>query len=190
MLYKECIIIKSFEENAMPIYSFEGKTPKINPTVFVAQTASIIGDVAIGEGSSVWPGAVIRGDFNNISIGKYTSIQDNVVIHVTPLNPAKIEDYVTVGHGAVIHAATIESNTLVGMKAVILDGSKVHKNSTVGAGAVVLENMEIPANSLALGVPAKVVKTFDESDQATHAQNRARIYSQLAQRHKRSMDEH
>jgi carbonic anhydrase/acetyltransferase-like protein (isoleucine patch superfamily) len=169
----------------MPIYEFEGKTPKIHPTVFVAPTASVIGDVTIGEGSSVWPGAVIRGDFNNITIGKYTSIQDNAVIHATPWNPTKIGDHVTVGHGAVIHAAAIENNTLIGMKAVILDGSKIHKNSIIGAGSVVLENTEIPANSLALGIPAKIVKTLDKSEQEMRAQMSAMAYSQLAQKHKK-----
>jgi len=167
----------------MPIYKFEGKTPKIHPTVFVAPTASIIGDVIIDEGSSVWPGAVIRGDFNNITIGKYTSIQDNAVIHATPWNPTKIGDYVTVGHGAVIHAATIESNVLIGMRSVILDGSKIHKNSIIGAGSVVVENTEILANSLALGIPAKVIKTLD-SEQENRAQMGAMAYFQLAQKHK------
>jgi len=169
----------------MPIYEFEGKTPKIHPTVFVAPTASIIGDVIIDEGSSVWPGAVLRGDFNNITIGKFTSIQDNAVIHATPWNPTKIGDHVTIGHGAVIHAATIENNTLIGMKAVILDGSKIHENSIIGAGSVVVENTEIPANSLALGIPAKIVKTLDKREQEMRAQMGAMAYSQLAQKHKK-----
>ena len=167
----------------MPLYKFDGKTPKIHPTVFVAPTASVIGDVTIDEGSSVWPGAAIRGDFNSITIGKYTSIQDNAVIHATPWNLTKIGDYVTVGHGAVIHAATIENNILIGMRSVILDGSKIHKNSIIGAGSVVVENTEIPANSLALGIPAKVIKTLD-SEQENRAQMGAMAYFQLAQKHK------
>jgi len=173
------------EENIMPIHDFEGKVPKIDPTVFVATTASVLGDVIIGEGSRVWPSAVIRGDFNKITIGKYTSIQDNAVIHATPWNPTKIGDFVTVGHGAVIHAATIESNVLIGMKAVILDGSKINANSVIGAGSVVVENTEVPSNSLALGILAKVVKTLDKDEQETRAQMGAMAYFQLAQKHKK-----
>lgn len=169
----------------MPIYEFEGKAPHIDPTVFVASTASVLGDVMIDEGSSVWPGAVIRGDFSKITVGKYTSIQDNAVIHATPWNPTKIGDYVTVGHGAVIHAATIESNILIGMKAVILDGSKIHRNSIIGAGSVVVENTEIPSNSLALGIPAKIVKTLDQNEQEMRAQMSAMAYFQLAQKHRK-----
>jgi carbonic anhydrase/acetyltransferase-like protein (isoleucine patch superfamily) len=169
----------------MPLYDFEGKTPKIHTSVFVAPTASVIGDVVIGEGSSVWPSAVIRGDFNKITIGKYTSVQDNTVIHTTPWNPAKIGDYVTIGHGAIIHAATVESNCLIGMNAVILDGSKIGENSIIGAGGVVMENTEIPPNSLAVGVPAKVVRTFDEvSELEAQAKHSAKMYSELARRHK------
>lgn len=169
----------------MPIYDFEGKTPKIHTTVFVASTASIIGDVVIGEGSSVWPGAVIRGDFNNITIGMYTSVQDNTVIHATPRNPTKIGDHVTIGHGAIIHAAIVGNNSLIGMNAVILDGSKIGKNSIIGAGGVVVENTEIPSNSLAVGVPVKVVRTFNEASKLeARAEYSSKSYSELARRHK------
>ncbi|MCK4953343.1 gamma carbonic anhydrase family protein [Candidatus Bathyarchaeota archaeon] len=172
----------------MFVFEFEGKTPHIHSTVFVAQSASVIGDVIIGEGSSVWPGAVIRGDVNTITIGKYTSIQDNAVVHVTPQNLTKIGDYVTVGHGAVVHAATVENNTLIGMKAVLLDGAKINKNSIIGAGSVVLENTEFPANCLVVGIPGKIVRDLNSSKQKKDAQMHAMFYSQLAQKHKKNLE--
>ena len=168
----------------MPIYRLGGKEPKIHKSVFVAPTASIIGDVVICEGSSVWPGAVVRGDVNNIKIGKYSNIQDNAVIHVTISNSTEIGDHVTIGHGAVIHASTIMSNVLIGMKAVILDGARVNKNCIIGAGAVVLENEIIPENSLAVGIPANVVKTLDLNEQEKRAKISTSRYYQLAQRYK------
>lgn len=167
----------------MPIYQFEGKIPKIHPTVFVAPTASIIGEVVVGEGSSVWPGAVIRGDSHNITIGKYTSIQDNAVLH----EYVKIGDHTLVGHGAVVHSATIENNNIIGIRAIVLDGTKIHKNSIIGTRSVVLENTEIPANSLALGIPAKVVRTLNASEQEKSVQMITMTISSLAKKYKEYM---
>jgi carbonic anhydrase/acetyltransferase-like protein (isoleucine patch superfamily) len=166
----------------MPIYVFERKHPRIHPTVYVAQNASVIGDTVIGEGSSVWPCAVIRGDIGLITIGKYTSIQDNVVIH----GSVKIGDYVRVGHGVVIHGAIIENNSLIGINSVILDHAKIQKNSVIGAGSLVLENTVIPANSLVVGSPSKVIRSLNASEQEARARKRAEAYFQLAQKHKQS----
>ncbi len=130
----------------------------IDPTAFVAPTATILGQVRIGARSSIWYGAVLRGDIDTITIGDETSIQDNAVIHVDAGVPTKIGSRVTVGHGAIIHGATIEDDALIGIGATVLNGAHVGKGAVVGAGALVPEGMEIPEGMLALGVPAKVVK--------------------------------
>ncbi len=170
----------------MPVYGFEGRIPKIHTSVFVADTASVIGDVVIGEGSSVWPGAVVRGDFSNITIGEYTNVQDNIVIHTTPSNPTKIGNYVTMGHGAIIQSASVEDNCLIGMRAIILDHSRIGKNSVIGAGAVVLENTEVPPNSVVVGIPAKIIRIVDNaSELEAQAKQNAITYSELAIRYKK-----
>ena len=143
------------------ILPFKGKTPKIGKGAFVAPTASIIGDVEIGEGASVWFGAVLRGDEAAIRIGAHTSIQDNVVIHVYEGHDTVIEDHVTIGHGAILEACRIGSYALIGMNAVVLDRAKVGQRSVIAAGAVVLEGQEIPSECLAAGVPAKVKKKLE-----------------------------
>jgi carbonic anhydrase/acetyltransferase-like protein (isoleucine patch superfamily) len=143
------------------ILPFKGKTPKIGKGAFVAPTASIIGDVEIGEGASVWFGAVLRGDEAAIRIGAHTSVQDNVVIHVYEGHDTVIEDHVTIGHGAILEACHIGSHALIGMRAVVLNRAKVGQRSVIAAGAVVLEDQEIPSECLAAGVPAKVKKKLE-----------------------------
>ncbi len=145
----------------MPLIEYLGKKPRVHESVFVAPTAYIVGDVEIGEGSSVWFGAVIRGDLNKVVIGKNVSVQDNVVIHPDKY-PAVIHDNVLITHGAVLEGVEIGENTLIGIGAVILDGAKIGKNCIIGAGAVVLNNQVIPDNSIAVGVPAKVIKQVSE----------------------------
>lgn len=120
--------------------------------------AKVIGDVKIGKKSSVWYNAVIRGDLAPIKIGSYSNIQDNCVIHVTDKHGVKIGDYVSVGHGAILHGCKIKDNVLIGMNATVLNAAVINENSIVGAGAVVTENKEFPPGSLILGVPAKVVR--------------------------------
>lgn len=138
------------------IIPFRSKRPKIADDVFLAPTAVIIGDVEIGPGSSVWFGVVIRGDVEAIRIGARTNLQENVVVHADPGLPAVIGDEVTLGHGAIVHGCTIESRSQVGMGATVLNGARVGTGTLIGAGGVVAEGSEIPANSVALGVPAKV----------------------------------
>jgi carbonic anhydrase/acetyltransferase-like protein (isoleucine patch superfamily) len=145
------------------IVTFNGKTPKIGAGAFIAPTAALIGDVEIGEGASVWFGAVLRGDEGAIRIGAHTSVQDNVVIHVYKGHDTIIEDRVTIGHGAILEACHVASGALIGMNAVILNRSKVGANAVVAAGAVVLEDQEIPAATLAAGTPAKIKKHLDGS---------------------------
>ncbi|MFZ5597719.1 MAG: gamma carbonic anhydrase family protein [Bacillota bacterium] len=138
----------------MPLIEFEGKKPDIAPGVFVAPTAVIIGDVTVGEGSSIWYGAVLRADFGKIIIGKNTSIQDNAVIHMTPGGETKIGDNVTIAHGAVLHTATVGDGAVVGMNAVLLDNCVVGEQSMIAAGSVVSSGAGIPARHLAAGSPA------------------------------------
>ncbi len=143
------------------ILPFNGKTPKIGKGAFIAPTAALIGDVEIGDGASVWFGAVLRGDEAAIRIGAHTSVQDNVVIHVYEGHDTIIEDHVTIGHGAILEACHVGSYALIGMNAVVLDRAKIGAGSLIAAGTVVLEEQEIPAGYLAAGAPAKIKKKIE-----------------------------
>ncbi len=140
------------------IVSFRGKTPQISPEAFVAETAVLIGDVTVGPDSSVWYGAVIRGDCSRITVGRGTSIQDNAVLHTEKERSLTIGDNVTVGHGAVVHCASVGSSTLIGMGAILLDGAVVGDHCVIGAGAVVKERAVVPSGSMMVGGPAKCVR--------------------------------
>lgn len=178
----------------MNCYPYQGKRPLLPADGFVAPGAVLIGDVTLGEGSSVWYNAVLRGDVCGIRVGKHSNIQDNSTVHTASERmsgkeggiPAVIGDYVTVGHGCVIHACTIEDYCLIGMGATVLDGAVVGRGSVIGAGSVVTKGTVIPPFSVAVGIPARVVKTLDEKviasrlDQAEHyfslaAENRESI---------------
>ena len=142
------------------IRSIEGKTPKIHPTVFISESAYIVGDVEIGEGSSGWPGAVIRGDYGRVIIGKGTNLQDNSVVHSD--NYLEIGDGVSVTHGAVIHCSRVGNNVMVGVNAVLLEDSVIGDNCVIGAGSVVLPNCIVPPNSVVVGVPGRIMPLKDE----------------------------
>lgn len=165
------------------IKEYKNFIPQIHETCYVAPSSSIIGDVTVGENSSVWFNTVVRGDVAGIRIGQYSNIQDNSVIHCSTGLEVKVGDFVTVGHGAILHSCTIEDRCLVGMGAVILDGAKIHKNSLIGAGAVVTPNTVIPEGSLVLGSPGKVVRqlTHEEIEQIL---NNADTYVTLAEQYK------
>lgn len=143
------------------ILSYNGKTPKIGKGVFIAPTASVIGDVEIGDGASIWFGAVLRGDEAGIRIGRNTSVQDNVVIHVYEGHDTVIEDHVTIGHGAILEACHVKSGALIGMNAVVLERVIIGSQALVAAGSVVLEGQEIPDGVLAAGAPAKVKRPLE-----------------------------
>jgi len=163
------------------IERFKDKAPEIGKGVFIAPNAVVIGDVVIGDNSSVWYQAVLRGDVWKIRIGAFTNIQDGCICHITTGGPELIVgDYVTVGHGAVLHSCTIEDNCLIGMGAVILDGAKIGTGSIVAAGSVVLENTVIPPHSLAAGVPVVVKKKLDASTVA-EIREQAIEYHKLAE---------
>jgi carbonic anhydrase/acetyltransferase-like protein (isoleucine patch superfamily) len=139
------------------IRSFGDKTPRIHPTAFVSEAAYIVGDVEIGEGSSIWPGTVIRANRYKIKIGKFVNIQDNCVIHSD--EDCTYGDYVTIGHNVMCHATTVEDHCLIGNGATVNGYSTIRHHSLIASGAVVLERVEIPPNSLVVGAPAEVRRT-------------------------------
>jgi carbonic anhydrase/acetyltransferase-like protein (isoleucine patch superfamily) len=147
------------------LHSFKGISPKIHPSVFLVDSAEIIGDVEIGKESSVWYNAVIRGDVNYIRIGENTNIQDGCVLHVRHEKYSlNIGSNVTVGHGAILHACTISDFCLIGMGAIVLDNAIIEPYSLIAAGALVRENMKIPSGVLVAGVPGKIVRELQPEE--------------------------
>lgn len=158
-------------------------TPKVHPSCYIAPTAVIIGNVEIGPNCSIWDYATIRGDFNKIVIEEGSNIQEHAAIHVTPFNSTHIGKNVSVGHNAVVHAATVKDQCIIGMHATVLDGSIIGDCSIVGANAMVRERFECPPMSLVVGVPAKVLKSGDEKVKQATLQN-AKNYHRLRDEHK------
>ena len=144
------------------IKTYKGCWPSLADTVYVAPGAFVIGSVAVGEKTSIWFNAVVRGDMDMITIGEECNIQDNATIHTDTGYPVIIGNRVTVGHNSVIHGCSIDDDALVGMGAVVLNGAKVGEGAIVGAGSVVKSGMEIPPYTLAVGSPAKVVKELEK----------------------------
>jgi carbonic anhydrase/acetyltransferase-like protein (isoleucine patch superfamily) len=166
------------------IRPFGGKTPEIGKGAFLAETCSVIGDVVIGEESSIWYGTVVRGDVMPIRIGARTSIQDNAVIHVTSdFSGTIIGSDCTVGHSAIIHACTVEDFCLIGMGSIILDGARIGRGSLVGAGALVTPGTDIPPGSLVIGAPAKVRRPINDKEREQIAYG-AQHYVELARRYR------
>jgi len=148
----------------MPVFPFNGVWPTIAAGVFIAPGAMIIGDVTISEGASIWYNAVVRGDVAPIVIGRNTNIQDNCTLHVDTDAPLTIGDDCTVGHGAVVHGATIEHHVLIGMKAAVLSHAHIGSNTIIGACALVAEHKRIPEGVLAIGVPARVARSLTPAE--------------------------
>ena len=146
------------------IRPFSNRAPHVHPTVFVASDAQLIGDVYLGEGTSIWFGAILRGDINYIRIGGRSNIQDGCLLHVTEGDPVVVGDEVTVGHGAILHGCRVGGRSLVGMGAVILDGAQIEEGSIVAAGALVREGQRFPSRSLIAGLPAKVKREVTEEE--------------------------
>jgi gamma-carbonic anhydrase len=138
--------------------SFLLKGSTLGRQVYIARGAVVVGDVTLGDHSSVWYNAVLRGDINRIVVGHHTNIQDNAVLHLSDVLPCVLGSHVTVGHSAIVHACTVEDEVLVGMGATILDGAVIGAQSLIGARALVTQDTRIPAGSLVLGMPAKVVR--------------------------------
>ena len=149
----------------------------VSAAAFVAPTATVMGTVRIGAGASLWYGAIVRGDVEAISIGPHSNVQDGAVLHGDPGQPTVLEDYVTIGHRAVVHGAYIERGSLIGIGAVILNGVRVGAGSIIGAGAVV--SKDVPDRSLVVGVPGKVMRQVSEAE-AVGLIDHAQKYEQLA----------
>ena len=139
--------------------------PTIGKEVYVARGAVVVGDVTIGDHSSVWYNAVLRGDINRIIVGNHTNVQDNAVLHLAEDYPCVVGNYVTIGHSAIVHACTIEDEVLVGMGATILDGVVIGERSLIGANSLITQRTRIPAGSLVLGSPARVVRPLSVAEQ-------------------------
>ncbi len=169
----------------MPVYAVGAKKPRIHPSAMIAPNATIIGDVTVGAKTSIWPGAVLRGDYGRIRIGRNCSIQDNVVVHCDVSNPGLVGDGVTVAHGAIIHACRIGNECLIGAGAIVFDGAKIGKHSILGVGTVVLEGRTIPARSVAVGIPAKVTRRTTKAD-VRMIRESYRAYVKMADRYEKS----
>ena len=155
----------------MAIRDFENILPDIGPSCFIEESALVIGDVTIGEHSSVWPFTIIRGDVNKITIGANTNIQDNSVLHVShdgPYNPGgyalDIGNNITVGHRVTLHGCTVKDNCLIGMGSTIMDGAIIHSNTIIGAGSLVTPNKELEGGYLWMGSPARKVRALTEKE--------------------------
>jgi len=166
------------------IRKFRDIGPKIHPTAFIAETATVIGDVEIGEGSSVWFGSIVRGDVNYIRIGALTNIQDLTVIHVTSkTHPTILEDEITVGHQVTLHGCYVERGCLIGIGAILLDGVRIGENSLVAAGSLLTPGTQIPPRSLVMGSPARVKRDLND-DEIQNLARSAQNYVELSKVYK------
>jgi carbonic anhydrase/acetyltransferase-like protein (isoleucine patch superfamily) len=168
------------------ILTFEGKTPVVAADAFLAPTAALVGAVTVGARASVWFGAALRGDFDEIEVGEGTSVQDNAVIHCAPGLPTRVGRDVIVGHGALLEGCVIGDGAVLGMGCIILQRARVGEGAMVAAGAVVAEGQEIPAGHLAVGVPARVAKELGGSSKAWVAQA-APAYDELRRRYQKDL---
>jgi carbonic anhydrase/acetyltransferase-like protein (isoleucine patch superfamily) len=159
-----------------------GRRPRIHPDTWIDPSAQVIGDVEIGEGSSIWPGTIVRGDQDNhVRIGRHSNVQDCSVLHVTPQYPCVVGDNVTIGHRCVVHACTVQDNTRIGIGAVVLNGAVVEEWAQVGAGALVPPGKVVPSGWLVMGVPARPVRKMSPDELEDIARN-AREYVALWRR--------
>jgi carbonic anhydrase/acetyltransferase-like protein (isoleucine patch superfamily) len=168
----------------MPIFSFEGVSPQIHPSAFIAPTATIVGDVHIEANASVWYGAVLRGDYSVIFVREGANIQDGAVVHAPPDLKADIGPGVTVAHNCVIHGALLEEECLIANGAVVLDAARVGARSLVAAGSLVAGRQKIPAGVLAMGRPAEVIRELAGTPTAVWVERNPAGYRALAARHR------
>ena len=155
------------------MFSFGGKMPRDEGAVFVAANATVLGDVTLGRGVNIWYGAVLRADEGALILGKNSNVQDNAVLHCDPGGQVVLGKNVTVGHSAIVHGCTVGDNSLIGMHATILNHAVVGKNCIIGAGALVPEGMVIPDGSVAVGVPAKIIKQVTPAQAEASVRNAA-----------------
>jgi len=164
------------------IRSLKGKKPQVHPSAFVSEAAYVVGNVEIGENSNIWPGAVIRGDFGRMVIGKNTSIEDNCVVHSG--EDLVIGDNVIVGHTAVVHCKKVGDNTMIGINAVLLQGAEIGESCMIAAGALITPNMKIPDRSLVMGSPAKIKEHLSD-EKVAMIRLGADAYVSIAQEYKK-----
>jgi phenylacetic acid degradation protein len=165
------------------INTFEGKTPEIGDGSYVHPSADVFGDVAVGRGCWIGPGARIRGDYGRIMIGDNTSVEDNCVIHARPGEQTTIGDWVTVGHGAIIHNATIHDWAILGMGSIVSDWAVVGQWAVIGEGAVVRQRQEVPASRIAVGTPARILAKPVADDFKAQWTDFKKVYVDLARRY-------
>jgi carbonic anhydrase/acetyltransferase-like protein (isoleucine patch superfamily) len=154
------------------IRSYRGIVPKVAASAYIDPSAQVIGDVEVGENSSIWPNATVRGDVNSIRIGNESNVQDNSCLHVEhDVYPLMIGNRVTVGHSVVLHGCVVEDDCLIGIGAIVLNGAKIGAGSVVAAGALVPERMEVPPGSMVMGMPAKVKREITEQEKERFREN-------------------
>lgn len=168
----------------MPLFSFEGLTPQVHSTAFLAPTATLVGDVIVEEGASIWYGAVIRADYAPVIVRRNANVQDNAVIHGPPGLTSDIGAGATVGHNVVIHGSVLEEECLVANACVVLDGATIGARACVAAGSVVAAGFVVPANMLAAGSPATIKRVVQGSPAEMWVQMNPGAYAELAQRHR------
>lgn len=164
---------------------YEGKLPRVHETAWIAETAVLVGDVEIGEESSIWYGCVLRGDEMPVRIGKRTNVQDGSILHIEGGKfPCILGDDVSVGHGAIVHGCEVGNGALIAMGAIVLNNVKVGEGAVIGAGALVPENKEIPPGTLWVGTPAKFVRELRE-DERERFRKTPQVYAHLKERYRR-----
>ncbi|MBI1979418.1 MAG: gamma carbonic anhydrase family protein [Elusimicrobia bacterium] len=167
------------------IREYNGIKPKIHPTSFVHETAEIIGNVTLERNSSIWPYCVLRGDIAEIVVGEETNVQDNTVIHTNEGKPTLLGKGISVGHSVLLHGCTVQDRCIVGMGAILLDGVVVEEDCIVGAGAVLSPNTKVTRGSMALGVPARVIRPL-RADEIEHIRWNAQEYIRLSESHRKT----
>lgn len=171
----------------MPLFSFEGRSPVVDPTAFVAPTATLVGDVVIEANASIWYGAVIRADYSQVIVRQGANVQDGAVLHGPPGDPTEIGAGATVAHNAVVHGSVLEEECLIANGAIVLDGARVGARSLVAAGSVVSAGATIPAGVLAAGVPAQVKRSIEGTPSEFWVKANPAAYRELAERHRSSV---
>lgn len=169
------------------IVPYKGKRPKVDPSVFIAPTACVAGDVVIGKDSSVWFGSVVRGDFQLVRIGRCTNIQDNATVHVMGDCPLTIGNYVMIGHNAIVHSKSIGDHTLIGMGSILMGNTVIGENVVIGAGTMIERDRKIPSNSLVYGNPAQIVRGLRD-DEIEALQESSLRYRKVAEHYKEAAE--
>lgn len=165
------------------IKEYEGNKPLVDDDAYVAESADLIGKIEVGKEGSIWYNAVLRGDIEAIILGAYSNVQDGSTLHTSEGNPVKIGEYVTVGHNVILHGCEIKDHALIGMGSIVLDGAVIESNVLLGAGSLVPPGKIIPSGSLALGSPAKVVRSLTQ-EEIEHIHANALEYIELGKNHK------